>query len=192
MNDETNTADVRRRNHARILGTPGVRTISRPLPDGGDLDLAYVRCGPKTDLPVLIFPGGPGLASVLPYRALRAKASKTGLDVLMMEHRGIGLSRTDSNGTDLPRAAITIAEVLNDANAILDAEGIDQAVVDGTSYGSYLAQGFGVRHPERVRGMVLDSAMLGAHSGQSSAHLLRELFWNELRTLNHRLMPSGE
>ena len=33
----------------------------------------------------------------------------------------------------------------------------------GTSYGTYLAAGFGVRHPDRVHAMVLDSPVLSAH-----------------------------
>ena len=178
MSNEVKTAALRRKRHTQIAGIPGVRTLSRPLPRQGSFDLAYTRTGPRSDVPVLVFPGGPGLASVLPYRALRARAEKLGLDMVMMEHRGIGLSRTDVQGEDLPRQAITVTEVIDDAAAVLDAEGMDRAVVYGTSYGSYLAQGFGVRHPGRIAGMVLDSAMLGAHFGQSSAHLVGELFWH--------------
>ena len=178
MNDEAKTVAARLKRHAQISRIRGVRTVPRPLPGGGSFDLAYTRTGPRTDLPVLVFPGGPGLASVLPYRGLRSKGEKLGLDLVMIEHRGVGLSRADPQGGDLPREAITITEVLDDAAAVLDVEGVDQAVVYGTSYGSYLAQGFGVRHPNRVAGMVLDSAMLGAHHGPSSSQMLRELFWH--------------
>jgi proline iminopeptidase len=178
MKDEAKTSAALRGRHAQVAAIPGVRTLSRPLPGGGTFDLAYTRTGPRSDVPVLVFPGGPGLASVLPYRALRAKAEKLGLDMVMMEHRGVGLSRTDVKGVDLPCRTITITEVIDDAAAILAAEGIDRALVYGTSYGSYLAQGFGVRHPDKVAGMVLDSVMLGAHSGQSSAQRLRDLFWH--------------
>lgn len=72
---------------------------------------------------------------------------------------------------------MTITEALNDAAAILDAEGIDQVVLYGTSYGSYLAQGFGVMHADRVAGMVLDSTMFGVQFGASSTELLRSMFW---------------
>lgn len=182
MNDTDRTAVVRRKRHARIARLHGVRTVSRPLAGGETFELAYTRTGPKSDLPAFVFPGGPGMASVLPYRGLRAKAAKLGLDLVMMEHRDIGLSRMSTTDTDLSRKAITIAEVLDDAAAVLDAEGLERAVVYGTSYGSYLAQGLGVRHPARVAGMVLDSAMLGAHFGQTSGQLLRDLFWHGTAT----------
>lgn len=178
MSNPDRTATMRQKQHPRVARTTGVRTVKRPLPGGGELDLAYVRTGPVTDLPVLVLPGGPGLASVLPYRGLRARARKAGLDIVMVEHRGIGLSRTDDAGVDLPREAVTIAEVLDDAAAVLEAEGIDQVLVYGTSYGSYLAQGFGVRHPGRVAGMVLDSAMLGGRLDRLSGQTLRDLFWH--------------
>ncbi|GGM49528.1 alpha/beta hydrolase [Microbacterium saperdae] len=177
MTPETKASIAREKRRAQVLKFPGVKTVLRPLSDGGSFELAYARTGPEAGIPVLVFPGGPGLASVLPYQRLRAKAAKLGLHLVMMEHRGIGLSRTTPDGADLPREAITVTDVLDDAAAILDAEGIDQVVVYGTSYGSYLAQGFGVRHPSRVSGMVLDSAMLGADFGASSTDSLRELFW---------------
>ncbi|MCW3159579.1 alpha/beta fold hydrolase [Micropruina sonneratiae] len=117
-----------------------MRTLDRSLHDGTRFSLAYTRTGAPSDRPILVFPGGPGLASVVPYAALRRRAMKMGLDVIMMEHRGVGLSRTDENGTDLPRSSITIRHVLDDAAAVLDAENVEQVIVYGSSYGSYLAQ----------------------------------------------------
>lgn len=177
MTQATPATAARQKRRTQLLRTPGVTTIRRPLPDGSWFDLAYTRTGPEGGIPVLVFPGGPGIASVLPYQRLRAKAAARGLRLVMMEHRGVGLSRTNVDGTDLPRAALTITDVIDDALAILDAEGIDRAVVYGTSYGSYLAQGFGVRHPGRVAGMILDSAMLGARFGASASEALRSLYW---------------
>ncbi|WP_222429404.1 hypothetical protein [Saccharopolyspora dendranthemae] len=77
-------------------------------------DLAYVRAGPRNDRPLLVLPGGPGLASVMPYRPLRAAAAARGLDTIMVEHRGVGLSRTDGEGADLPQDALTMAQVADD------------------------------------------------------------------------------
>ena len=94
---------------------PGVRTIERPLEGGGSFRLAYTRTGPEGELPILVIPDGPGLAAVLPYQRLRTTSEKLGLNLLMMEHRGVGLSRVDQNGADLPRKAIAITEVLDDA-----------------------------------------------------------------------------
>lgn len=63
------------------------------------------RQGPEAvaapQVPVLVIPGGPGAASVLPFDPLRRSLAARGLDVIMMEHRGVGLSRLDAEGRDL-------------------------------------------------------------------------------------------
>lgn len=145
-------------------------------------DLAYVRREParavRGGIPVVVIPGGPGLASVLPYRGLRAEAARRGLDVLMVEHRGVGLSRRDRAGRDLPDSAMWIDEVLGDLVAVLDREGIERAHIVGASYGSYLAAAFGARHPGRVAGMLLDSALQSTHDLDFERHRIRELLWD--------------
>ena len=65
----------------------------------------------------------------------------------MMEHRGVGMSRHDDDGHDLPAAAITIDQVVDDLNAVLDDIGAERAVVYGCSYGTYLAAGLGSGTP---------------------------------------------
>jgi pimeloyl-ACP methyl ester carboxylesterase len=40
---------------------------------------------------------------------------------------------------------------------------VDSAVIYGTSYGTYIAAGLGVRHPGRVQAMILDSPLLSRH-----------------------------
>lgn len=153
--------------------------MRRPVtPDGSaEFDLTYLRTGPPGGVPVLVVPGGPGMASVVPYRGLRRLAAARGLDVIMVEHRGIGLSRRDDAGRDLPLAAVTIEQVVADLAAVLDAAGVDRALVYGTSYGSYLAQGFGLRYPDRVAGMVLDSPLLGPRDLTVQRAHLRTLLW---------------
>ena len=162
----------------RLAADPTVHRVRRPVtPDGGQsFDLAYVRTGPRNGRPLLIVPGGPGLASVLPYRALREDAARDGLDVVMVEHRGVGLSRGDDQGADLPPSAFTVEQVVEDLAAVLDDCDAASAVVYGSSYGSYVAQGFGVRHPDRVSGMVLDSVMMSAHDDEVVRATLRELY----------------
>ncbi|MGO1048920.1 alpha/beta fold hydrolase [Crossiella sp. CA198] len=159
---------------------PGVRSTRRPVTPGSlaGFALSHVRADPPPTAlpPILILPGGPGLASVLPYVGHRAVATARGLDVLMVEHRGVGLSRTDDTGQDLPLAAITVTQVVDDLAAVLDDLGLDRVVVYGCSYGTYLAQGFGVRHPHRVAGMVLDSPMLTAHDGRVQRAELRRRY----------------
>ncbi len=114
---------------------------------------------------------------MLTYRSLRSAAATRNLDLIMVEHRGVGLSRQDPNGTDLPPEALTVDQVVADLAAVLDDCGVDRAVVYGSSYGTYLAQGLGVRHPDRVAGMVLDSPILTAHNEAIRTHL-RALLWD--------------
>lgn len=161
----------------RWVRRANVRRVRRPSVSGS-FELAYVRTGGADGVPVVLLPGGPGLASVLPYWGLRSKASARGLDVIMMEHRGVGLSRQDTDGRDLPREAVTVADAADDLAAVLDDCGVSRAVIYGTSYGSYLAQAFGVRHPDRVAGMVLDSTVLEADKNETSKANLRRLFWD--------------
>src|SRR5699024_4282234 len=84
-------------------------------------------------------PGGPGTASVLPFDPLRRSLAARGLDVLMMEHRGVGLSRLDAEGHDLPREAMRVREVIADLVAVLDHARVDRVAVYGSDYGAYLA-----------------------------------------------------
>lgn len=150
-------------------------------PSGGDrpeFDLIYVRTGPRTSSPPLVvIPGGPGLASVVPYIGFRRRAARLGPDVIMIEHRGVGRSRTDIHSRDLPPSAMWISEVVDDIAAVLDRESVETALFVGSSYGSYLAATFGARHSGRVAGMLLDSALQSAEDGDLERHAVRSLFW---------------
>jgi len=56
----------RRRVHDKLAGMPGVRPVRRPVSPGWghEFDLFYVRTGRKSTHPVVIIPGGPGVASL--------------------------------------------------------------------------------------------------------------------------------
>jgi pimeloyl-ACP methyl ester carboxylesterase len=73
------------------------------------------------------------------------------------------MSRHDDSGTDLPPRALTVNQVVDDVAVVLDDAHVDSAVIYGTSYGTYIAAGVGVRHPGRVRAMILDSPLLSRH-----------------------------
>lgn len=177
-------------------GTPGLRRIRRPAhAQSPEFDLAYARTGPRTKTPTVIIPGGPGLGSIVPYRQLRRWAAQGDLDVIMVEHRGVGLSRLDSSGRDLPHSAMRITEVIDDIAAVLDHEGVSTAFIVGSSYGSYLASSFGVRHRDRVEGMLLDSALQATADLDLERTAVRDLFWRgdgPLATAVRRLLASGE
>ncbi|MGE2836307.1 alpha/beta fold hydrolase [Mycobacterium sp. SMC-4] len=170
----------RARMHRRLAALPGVRAVRRPVDGRGDerFDLYYVRSGPKSAHPLVVIPGGPGAASVALYRAFRRHAAAAGLDVIMVEHRGVGLSRHDDAGADLPAEAITVDAAVDDIAAVLDDAGVETAVVYGASYGSYLAAGLGVRHPNRIRAMVLDSPLLSADDIDDVRTRIRRVLWD--------------
>jgi pimeloyl-ACP methyl ester carboxylesterase len=154
------------------------RVLRRASGRSPAFELAYVRSGPRTQTPTVVVPGGPGLGSILPYRRLRGLAARGGLDLVMVEHRGVGFSRKDCSGEPLPHSAMWIAEVVDDIAAVLDREGVRSAYLAGSSYGSYVASSFGVRHPDRVAGMVLDSALQSVGDLALERELVRRLFWN--------------
>lgn len=156
----------------------GVRRTRRPATaDAPAFDLSYIRTGEPSDCPVLVIPGGPGLASVLPYLGFRRRAAARGLDLIMVEHRGIGYSRFDLEGDDLPLSAMRTGPVVDDLAAVLDAEAVESALVYGASYGTYLAAGFGLRHPGRVGAMVLDSAILSTEDYLVEREVVRDTLW---------------
>jgi proline iminopeptidase len=170
----------RRRAHDKLAAMPGVRPVRRPVtPDGDDeFDLFYVRTGRKSPNPLVVIPGGPGAASIALYRGLRRHAAARGLDVIMIDHRGIGMSRHDDQGADLPPEALTIDQAVNDIVAVLDDAQVAKAVVYGTSYGTYLAAGLGVRYPDRVHSMVLDSPLLSADDIDAVRDETRRVLWD--------------
>ena len=197
----------RRRVHVALAALPGVHCLRRPIvadePD--EFDLYYVRVGEKSSHPLLIVPGGPGAASVALYRGLRKHAVALGLDVIMVEHRGVGMSRHADDGTDLPAEALTIDAAVADIAAVLDDAEVDTAVVYGTSYGSYLTAALGARHPQRIHAMVLDSPLLSADDVDDVRAAIRRVLWDgddpattalaaKVRTLveNGALTPSSE
>jgi pimeloyl-ACP methyl ester carboxylesterase len=68
--------------------------------------------------------------------------------VIRFDNRGVGKS-------DTPKDAYTIADMAEDAVAVLDAAGVTRAHVYGASMGGGIAQELALRHPERVASLVL-------------------------------------
>jgi proline iminopeptidase len=182
----------RRRAHDKLAALPGVRPVRRPVtPDSGEeFDLYYVRTGRKSANPLVVIPGGPGAASVRLYRGLRRRAAANGLDLIMIDHRGVGMSRHDDQGNDLPPEALTVEGAVNDIAAVLDDAQVDKAVVYGTSYGTYLAAGVGVRHPDRVHAMILDSPLLSANDIDAAREATRRVLWEGADPESAELAPK--
>jgi pimeloyl-ACP methyl ester carboxylesterase len=200
----------RRKAHDKLAALPGVRAVRRPVRPMADVagqadqrgdqefDLFYVRTGRKSRHPLVVIPGGPGAASVALYRGFRRRAVAEGLDVIMVEHRGVGMSRHDDTGTDLPAEALSIDQVVDDVSAVLEDAQVDKAVIYGTSYGTYVAAGVGVRHPDRVHAMILDSPLLSAEDINAAREATRRVLWRgdepetaELATKVRRLVEDG-
>ncbi|MBM9595437.1 alpha/beta fold hydrolase [Roseitranquillus sediminis] len=70
--------------------------------------------------------------------------------VVVFDHRGFARSTCAEDGPHL-------RFFVDDLEALLDAEGIERAVLVGQSMGGRTCLGFTARHPERVRGLVLSS-----------------------------------
>ena len=189
--------------------TRSVKRVRREASAGSpDFDLAYFRNRPRPSvsqglgsdatagrLPTVVLPGGPGLSSTLPYGTLRRQAKADGLDLIMIDHRGVGLSRFDLDGAPLPQSAMWVDNVLDDIAAVLDVEGVGKANIVGSSYGSYLASAFGAKYPERVAGMLLDSTLQSAGDLQIERDTIRALFWDsdsELAALVRQVGRMGE
>jgi 3-oxoadipate enol-lactonase len=68
--------------------------------------------------------------------------------VIMLDNRGVGQTVTTSSHW-------TLADMADDALAVLDAAGVTQAHVYGASMGGGIAQVMAIEHPERVGALIL-------------------------------------
>lgn len=73
---------------------------------------------------------------------------------IVFDNRGVGRS-------DVPRGPYKISSMARDAIAVMDAAGITSAHVLGASMGGMIAQELALRHPERVKSLMLGCTSCG-------------------------------
>jgi len=112
-------------------------------PDGTTIHYRVV--GRRTGEPLLALQGlgADSRGWIAQQRALGARYR-----LILVDNRGVGAS-------DRPPGPYDLEVMGNDAVAVLDHLGVDAAHVMGASMGGVLAQVIAVRHPHRVRSLVL-------------------------------------
>jgi pimeloyl-ACP methyl ester carboxylesterase len=76
-------------------------------------------------------------------------------------HQVVTFDNRGSGDTDKPAEPYSISLFADDTAALMDAVGIERAHVYGQSMGGLIAQEFALRHPQRLRGLVLGCTTFG-------------------------------
>lgn len=99
---------------------------------------------------------GLGYSSWMWYKQIPELSKKH--RVIVYDNRGVG-------HTDKPDSEYTIELMADDAASLLSALGVESAHVMGVSMGGYIAQELALRHPEKVRSLIL----AGTNNGEGNA-----------------------
>jgi len=126
-----------------------------PVAQANGLSLYYERAGAG---PPLLFISGTG-------GDLRTKPNVfdgplKAFDLLAYDQRGLGRS-------EKPDVAYSMADYADDAAALMGEQGWDAALVVGVSFGGMVAQELAIRHPARVKRLVLACTSPGGAGGAS-------------------------
>lgn len=117
--------------------------MPRVAVDGGML-ISYERKGQGT--PLLLI-GGLG-CDMRFWRPFQLPTLSKHHDTIIYDNRGIG-------GSDKPEGPYSTAEMADDAAGLLSAVGVDTAHVLGVSMGGMIALELAIRHPARLRSLVV-------------------------------------
>jgi pimeloyl-ACP methyl ester carboxylesterase len=109
----------------------------------GDIDMYYEVHGEGEPLVII---NGAGASVAVSYRRIPAFSREFRL--VLFDNRGVGLS-------DKPDMTYTTELMADDLAGLLDALDIESAHIQGVSMGGMIAQQFALRHPNRVRSLVL-------------------------------------
>jgi proline iminopeptidase len=132
---------------------PPIDPFDQRVLDVGDGHKIYVeQCGNPQGIPVIVLHGGPG-GGCSP--AMRRYFDPTVYRVVLFDQRGCGRSRPHASIT-----ANTTWHLVADIETIRTELGIDHFICFGGSWGATLALVYAIRHPERVRQLVLRGVFL--------------------------------
>jgi pimeloyl-ACP methyl ester carboxylesterase len=110
---------------------------------------------------IIMIPGGPGQDHLFIHQMEQALAGKNkffeSFNIIAMDHRGLGCSRPNFPGNEPPQA-LTMRYAAADIEFIRKSLGIEKINVMGVSYGSMLAQTYGLLFPGSVDRLMLTAA----------------------------------
>jgi pimeloyl-ACP methyl ester carboxylesterase len=121
----------------------------------GVLEVGYVDIGPSSGQPVLLLHGWP--YDIHSYTDVASALAAAGYRAIVPYLRGYGATRFRSDETPRNGQQSVLA---SDAIALMDALGVDQAIVAGFDWGARTANVMAALWPERCRAMVSVSGYL--------------------------------
>src|SRR5829696_7657480 len=148
------------------------------LAPSGPIELFYEDTKSRQDTgaeqaPVLLVMGL-GMAATGWWRTVPVLSER--FRVLSFDNRGAGRS-------DKPPGPYTVAQLADDAVAVLDAAGVGRAHVYGVSLGGMIAQEIALRHPARVDRLVLAATTAGGRAAAQAHDAADRLAALSARTL---------